>query len=58
MSHDGLDFIFFSSSNQLQWWAAIVDAMLNSFMIRSQQRGMEDIINGPGWGEVELISYW
>src|SRR6267154_6364148 len=39
VSHDGLDLIFFSSSNQLRRWAAVVGAMLHSFTIRSQQRG-------------------
>jgi len=55
--HDGLDLIFFCPSNQLWRRAAVVGAVLHSFVIRSQQGGMEDVMNGPGWGEVELISH-
>src|SRR6267154_2239315 len=55
--HDGLDLVFFSSSNQLRWWAAIVGTVLHSFTIRSQQRGMEDVMNGPGRGKIKLVGH-
>jgi hypothetical protein len=54
---DGLDLKFFFSINDIRWWAQVVVSILPSFAIRSQQSSMEDIMDGPGWGQCELIRH-
>ena len=48
MSHDGLDLVFLFSVNHFGRWAVIVDPVFFCFMIGGQQRGVKDIMDGPG----------
>jgi hypothetical protein len=56
VSHDGLDFIFCLALDHLWGRWIVIGSMFWGFMIRGQQRGVEDVMNGPGWGEPKLIS--
>jgi hypothetical protein len=55
---DGLDLELFFPVDYLWRGFRKVDPMLLSFMIRSQQTGVEYVMNGPCRGELELISDW
>ena len=54
--NDTFYFVFCFSRDKVRWWSRVVGAMGLVFMIRGQERGMEDVMNGPGYGELELIS--
>jgi hypothetical protein len=56
VSHDGLDFVFCLALDHLWGRRIVIGSVLRSFVIRSQQGGMEDIMDGPGGGEIQLIS--
>jgi hypothetical protein len=56
MPHDFLDFELLFSVNHFGRRVAIVLPMLRSLAIGGQQRGVKDVMNGPGWGEGQLIS--
>jgi hypothetical protein len=58
VSNDGLDFKLFFSINDVRWWAWIVISILLSFMVRSQQASVEDVMDSPGRGQCELIRHW
>ena len=47
--------IFCFSSDKVRWWSHVVGAMGLVFVIRGQEGGMEDVMDGPGHGELELI---
>ena len=53
--NDTLHFVFRFSSDKVRWWSRVVGAMSLVFMIGGQERGMEDVMDGPGYGELELI---
>jgi hypothetical protein len=58
MPHDVGDFIFFRSVDHFgRWWVGVVPVLF-CFAIRSQQGCMEHVMDGPGQGEVQLISDW
>jgi hypothetical protein len=56
MPHDGLDLIFCLTFDRLWGRWIVIGSMLRSFAIRSQQGGVEDVMDGPGRGETQLIS--
>jgi hypothetical protein len=56
VSHDGFYFKLLFSIDHFRWWPVIVRPMLFCFVIGGEERGMKDVINGPGWGKLELIS--
>ena len=53
---DAFYFIFCFSRDKVRWWPRVVGAVGLVFVIRGQERGVEDVMNGPGYGELELIS--
>jgi len=58
MSHDSFDFKFLIPIDHLGWWLGIVGSIFLCFMIAHQQGGMKNVMDGPGWGELEAISDW
>ena len=58
MVSNGLDFILLLPIHYLGGRLCKVDPMFLCFAIRRQQTGMEDVMDGPGWRKLELISYW
>jgi hypothetical protein len=56
MPHDGLDFIFCLAFDHFQGRWVVIGSMFRSFTIRSQQGGVEDVMDGPGRGKAQLIS--
>ena len=58
MVSNGLNFILLFSVHYLRGRFRKVDPMLFCFAIRHQQAGMEDVMDGPGQGKLELISNW
>ena len=58
MVSNGLDFILLFSIHYLRGRFRKVDPMFFCFAIRRQQASMEDVMDGPGRGELELISNW
>jgi hypothetical protein len=56
MPHDGLNFIFCLAFDHLRGWRIVIGSMFRSFMIRGQQGGMKDVMDGPGRGKTQLIS--
>ena len=56
MPHHGLHLEFLFSVHHFGWRAIIVRSVLDRFVIGSQQGGMEYVMDGPGWRELELIS--
>ena len=58
MVSNGLDFILLLSIYYLGGRFRKIDPMFLCFAIRCQQARMEDVMNGPGWRELELVSHW
>ena len=58
MVSNGLDFILLFSVHYFRRRFRKIDLMLLRFTIRHQQASVEDVMDGPGWGELELISNW
>ena len=58
MVSNGLDFILLLSIHYLRGRFRKIDPMFLCFAIRCQQTSMEDVMNGPGWRKLELISHW
>jgi hypothetical protein len=50
VSHDGLDFKFFFSIDHFGRWAVEVGPVFFCFVIGGEERGVKDVMNGPGWG--------
>ena len=50
MPHDGLNLILLFAVHHFGWWVVIVDPMLFHFVIGGQQRGVKDVMDGPGRG--------
>ena len=53
--NDGLDFVFFSVFNKVRGWPHVVGPMFYGFAIGGQERCVEDVMNGPGCGKLQLI---
>ena len=54
--HDSLYFELRFSVDHFGRWTIVVWSMLGRLAIRCEKRGMEDVVNGPGRWELELIS--
>ena len=53
--NDGLDFVLFGVFDKVRRWPRVIGSMLRGFAIRGQEGRMEDIMDGPGCGELQLI---
>ena len=53
--NDGLDFIFFGVFDKVRRWSRVVGPMFRGFAIRGQEGGVEDVMNGPGCRELQLV---
>jgi hypothetical protein len=52
---DLFDFEFHFAFHDVRGRSREVGPVFYCFMIRGQQRRMEDVMDGPGWGQVEPI---
>ena len=50
--NDGLDFIFFGVFDKVRRWPRVVSSVFCGFAIRGQEGCVEDVMNGPGCGEL------
>ena len=50
--NDSLDFVFFGVFDKVRRWPRVVGPMLYGFAIRGQQGCVEDVMDGPGCGEL------
>ena len=50
--NDGLDFVFFGVFDKVRWWPRVVGSVLCGLAIRSQEGRMENVMDGPGGGEL------
>ena len=53
--NDGLDLVFFGVFDKVRGWPRVVVAVFHGFTIRGQEGCVEHIMNGPGWGELQLV---
>ena len=53
--NDGLDFVFFGVFDKVRGWPRVVGPVFYCFTIRGQQGCMEDVMDGPGCGKLQLI---
>ena len=53
-----LDLVFCFSCHQFRGRPCVIRPMSLVFVITGQQGGMEDVMNGPGKGKLQLISNW
>ena len=53
--NDGFDFIFFGVFDKVRRWPRVVGPVFRSFAIRGQEGRVEDVMDGPGGGELQLI---
>ena len=51
---NGLDLILRVLIHEVRGRSGIVWPVRGSFSERSQQRGVKDVMDSPGWGEIEL----
>ena len=49
---DGLDFVFFGVFDKVRRWPRVVGPVFRSFAVRGQERCVEDVMDGPGGGEL------
>ena len=50
--NDGLDLIFFGVFDKVRRWPRVVGSVFGSFAIRGQEGCVEDVMDGPGCGEL------
>ena len=50
--NDGLDFVFFGIFDKVRRRPRVVDPVFYGFAIRGQEGCVEDVMNGPGRGEL------
>ena len=50
--NDGLDLVFFSVFDKVRRWPRVVGPVFYGFTIRGQKGCVEDVMNGPGCGEL------
>jgi hypothetical protein len=55
---DCFNFELLFTPYEIRWGPRVVGSVLIGLAIRSQQTGMEDVINGPGRRQLEPIGYW
>jgi hypothetical protein len=53
--NDGLDFVFLGVFDKVRRWPRVVVSVFYGLTIRGQEGCMEDVMNGPGRGELQLI---
>ena len=53
--NDSLDLVFFGVFDKVRRWPRVVGPVFYSFAIRGQEGRVEDIMDGPGCGELQLI---
>ena len=53
--NDSLDLIFFGVLDKVRRWPCVVGPMFYSFVIRGQEGCVEDVMDGPGCGKLQLI---
>ena len=53
--NDGLDLVFFGVFDKVRGWPRVVGPVFCGFPIRGQEGCVEDVMNGPGRGELQLI---
>ena len=53
--NDGLDFVFFGVFDKVRRWPRVVGPVFCGFTIRGQEGRVEDVMDGPGRGELQLI---
>ena len=53
--NDGFNFVFFGVFDKVRRWPRVVGSVLCGFTIRGQEGCMEDVMNGPGCRELQLI---
>jgi hypothetical protein len=53
--NDGLDFVFFGVFDKVRRWPRVVVSVFYSFAIRGQEGCVEDVMDGPGCGKLQLI---
>ena len=53
--NDGLDFVFFGVFDKVRRWPRVVSPVFYSFAIRGQEGCVEDVMDGPGCGKLQLI---
>ena len=56
--NDGLDLVLFCVFDQFRGWPRVVDPVFCRLAIRGQEGRMEDVMDGPGWGQSELVRDW
>jgi hypothetical protein len=50
--NDGLDLVFFGVFDKIWGWPRVVGPMFYGLVIRGQEGCVEDVMNGPGCGEL------
>ena len=55
MINDGLDLIFFGIFDKVRRWPRVVGPVFCGFAIRGQEGCVEDVMDGPGRGELQLV---
>ena len=50
--NDGLDFVFFGVFDKVRRWPRVVVPVFYGFAIRGQEGCVEDVMDGPGRGEL------
>ena len=53
--NDGLDFVFFDVLDKVRRWPRVVVPVFYGLAIRGQQGCVEDVMDGPGCGKLQLI---
>ena len=53
--NDGFDFVFFGIFDKVRRWSCVINPVFYGFTIRGQEGCVEDVMNGPGCRELQLI---
>ena len=53
--NNSLDLILFGVFDKVRRWPRVVGPMFYSFAIRGQEGCVEDVMDGPGCGKLQLI---
>ena len=53
--NDSLDFVLLGIFDKVRRWPRVVGPVFYSFTIGGQQGCVEDVMDGPGCGELQLI---
>ena len=53
--NDGLDFVLFGVFDKVRRWPRVVVPVFYGFVIRGQEGCVEHVMDGPGYGESQLI---